>query len=106
MVLPSITWAPIYRAEWDDEPQAYVAAGLVGWGRSRRLGRVAVPERAFKAYLGVQHFDPARWGIAGEARAKFFVSLFVGGRTVGLHTHPTMAAARGELADFYARLAP
>ena len=102
--LPPIVWSAAYHPAWDAQPQAYVTAAIVAWGRSRRLGRAADPQRAFKAYLGVQHSDPARWGLAGLAQARFFVSLFVAGRTVALHTHPTMTAALGELADFYARL--
>jgi hypothetical protein len=104
MGLPAIAWGTIYQAAWDADPGAYVAAGLVGWGRSRRLGRVVAPAQRFKAYIGVQHFDPARWGVAGEAQAKFFLSLFVAGRTVALHTHPTIPAALAELAEFYQRL--
>ncbi len=106
MPMPPIEWAAIYELAWDAQPGAYVAAGLVGWGRSRRLGRVVAPARRFKAFLGVQHYDPERWGVAGAARAKFFVSLFVGGRTVALHTHPTMAAALADLTEFYTRLTP
>jgi hypothetical protein len=104
MAMPVIEWAAIHQPAWDDAPGEYVAAGLVGWGRSRRLGRVTDPARRFKAYLGVQHFDPVRWGVAGEAQAKFFVSFFVGGRTVALHTHPIMAEVLAELADVHARL--
>ena len=101
----SIVWSPIYRPEWDDAPREYVAHGVVGWGRSRRLARAADPARIFKAYLGVQHFDPARYGLAGEARAKFFVSLFVGGRTVTLRTYPTLREAHDALERFHTGLA-
>jgi hypothetical protein len=81
-----------------------VEQGVVAWGRSRRLARAADARVAFKAYLGVQHDDPARWGRDGEARAVFFLSLFVAGRTVALHTYPTLPAARAALAAFHARL--
>ena len=100
----TITWSPVYRPEWDDVPRAYIQSGAVGWGRSRRLARAEDPARLFKAYLGVQHFDPARYGLAGEAQAKFFVSLFVGGRTVALRTYPTLPAARAALEQFHAAL--
>jgi hypothetical protein len=77
-------WSPVYRAEWDRDAAAYVAAGAVGWGRSRRLLRGDDPARRCKAYIGVHHSDPARWGLPGEPTAKFFLSLFVAGRTVAL----------------------
>jgi hypothetical protein len=98
-------WAPIYHPEWDADPAAYVRAEIVAWGRSRRLARSADPARHFKAYLGVQHFDPARWGVAGPATAKFFVSFFVAGRTVALHTYPTLPLALAALHAFHAHLA-
>lgn len=97
-------WSPIYRPEWDDVPGEYVAHGVVGWGRSRRLARAEDAARRFKAYLGVQHFDPARYGLEGEAQAKFFVSLFVAGRTVTLRTYPTLREAREALERFHAAL--
>lgn len=100
----TIKWSPIYRPEWDDTPEEYVVQGVVAWGRSRRLARAVDTARRFKAYLGVQHFDPARYGLAGEAQAKFFVSLFVGGRTVALHTYPTLRQARDALERFHATL--
>jgi hypothetical protein len=97
-------WGPQYRPQWDAAPERYVEQGMVAWGRSRRLARAADPMRAFKAYLGVQHYDPARWGVAGEARTKFFLSLFVGGRTVTLRTYPTMGEALAELRRFHGQL--
>ena len=100
----AIVWSPIYRPEWDDEPDKYVTHGVVGWGRSRRLARAEDAARRFKAYLGAQHFDPARYGLAGPAQAKFFVSLFVGGRTITLRTYPTLRAAREALERFHAAL--
>ncbi|HEV2459677.1 MAG TPA: hypothetical protein VGS80_15075 [Ktedonobacterales bacterium] len=99
-----ILWSPVYRPEWDSTAEAYVEHGVVGWGRSRRLGRAEDVERRFKAYLGVQHDDPARWGLAGEPRARFFVSLFVGQRTVALRTYPTMGEAVETLERFHAAL--
>ena len=102
----TIVWSPTYRPEWDDEPHEYVAYGVVGWGRSRRLARTEDAARRFKAYLGVQHFDPARYGLTGAAQAKFFVSLFVGGRTVGLLTYPTLRPAREALERFHTALGP
>ncbi len=105
MTMPAIEWAAIYQPAWADQPDAYVTAGLVAWGRSRRLGRVVDPTCRFKAYIGVQHFDPGQWGVVGTARAKFFLSLFVGGRTVALHTHFTMAAVLTEVTAFHAHLA-
>ncbi len=100
------TWAAIYAPEWDNDPGAYVAAGLVAWGYSRRLAKIvaAIPNRDFKAYLGVQHYDPGRWGVAGEPRAVFFLSLFLNGRTLALRTFPTLALAHAGLADAYLRI--
>ncbi|HLJ79881.1 MAG TPA: hypothetical protein VKT52_00255 [Ktedonobacterales bacterium] len=97
-------WSAIYRPEWDAIPEKYVECGLVGWGSSRRLARIADPARAFKAYFGVQHFDPGRWNLPGEPASKFFLSLFVRNRTVTLRTFPTLAAARAELERFHASL--
>jgi hypothetical protein len=99
----SVAWSPAYQPEWDEAPQSYVDEGVVGWGRSRRLGMYVEEELALKAYVGVQHYDPARWGVAGEARARFFVSLFVSGRTIALHTYATMDEALGALDAFRAR---
>lgn len=99
-----IRWSPIYNSAWDADPGQYVDAALVEWGRSRRLARIDAPDRAFKAYLGVQHFDPARWNQPGEAQSKFFLSLFVAGRTVALRTYPTLPKAWEALAAFYAQL--
>lgn len=100
------TWSPIYHPAWDATPHEYVEAGLVGWSRSRRLARVADPAVAFKAYLGVQHFDPARWMLPGEPTAKYFLSLFVAGRTIAMRTFPTLREALAALDTFYAALAP
>jgi hypothetical protein len=99
-----IAWSPAYQSEWDDAPEAYLAHGVVGWGRSRRLARFEDPRRAFKGYLGVQHADPARWHGAGEPRTVYFVSLFLLGRTVTLRTFPSLGAALGEARRFHAAL--
>jgi len=100
------SWAAWYTPAWDDDPGAYVAHDLVAWGRSRRLAKVvgdvgAIGDDAFKAYLGVQHYDPGRWGVAGAPRAAFFLSLFLAGRTVALHTYPTITLAAEALNSAY-----
>jgi hypothetical protein len=99
-----VTWSSIYRPEWDESPDRYVDAGVVGWSRSRRLAKAEDANRRFKAYLGVQHFDPARWHVEGEARATFFLSLFLNGRTVTLRTFPSMTGAVRALETFHAGL--
>lgn len=99
-----VTWSPIYRTEWDASPGRYVEEGVVAWGRSRRLARAEDASRRFKAYLGVQHFDPARWHAEGEPRATFFLSLFLIGRTVALRTYPTIPGALEALNAFHAGL--
>lgn len=98
----TITWSPIYHPEWNATPEEYVAAGLVGWGRSRRLARAEDTALVFRAYLGVQHFDPSRWNLPGEATAKFFLSVRVHGRTLWLRTFPTMGDALATLRSAYA----
>lgn len=100
----TIAWSSAYHPEWDTAPSAYVEHGIASWGRSRRLARAADPAVAFKAYLGIQHNDPSRWHRAGKPHAVFFLSLFLAGRTVTLHTFPTMPAALAELRAFHARL--
>lgn len=99
-----IQWSPIYNPAWDDTPDAYVEHGLVAWSRSRRLARCEDPRRQLKAYIGVQHDDPARWHVAGEPRTRYFLSLFLAGRTVSLRTYPTLADALVTLYAFYATL--
>ena len=99
-----ITWASCYRTEWDEHPHGYVDAGRVAWGRSRRLAKAVDPARAFKAYLGIQAFDPGQWRMVGEPEAKFFLSLFVSGRTITLRTFPTCAEALAALLAFHERL--
>ncbi|HKV84557.1 MAG TPA: hypothetical protein VJN88_08375 [Ktedonobacterales bacterium] len=100
----SIAWSPIHNPAWDATPYEYVEAGLVGWGRSRRLARAADPSVALKAYLGLQHFDPARWMLPGEPTTKYFLSLFVAGRTISMRTFPTLTEALTALDTFYAGL--
>lgn len=100
----SVRWSPAYWAEWDETPEAYVEQGHVAWGRSRRLARFDDAALGFKAYVGVQHDDPARWNVPGEARARFFLSLFVENRTVMLRTFGTMCEALTALALFHERL--
>ena len=102
----TIEWSVAYHPEWDDMPDAYVEHGVVASGRSRRLARAEHARCALKAYLGVQHYDPTRYGLAGEPQAKFFLSLFVHGRTVTLRTFPTLGAARAALAHFHASIEP
>lgn len=100
----TIVWSPIYQPAWDADPAAYVEAGSVGWGKSRRLARAEDGTRRFKAYLGVHHSDPARWGSADMPHASFFLSLFRDGRTLSLHTYPTMAICLAALRAAYATL--
>ncbi len=100
----TISWSAWYRPDWDDTPARYLDHEVLAWGRSRRLGKAEDANRAFKAYLGVQHFEPSRWHAAGEARAQYFLSLFLRGRTVMLRSYPTMRAALEELCAFHAQL--
>ena len=99
-----IFWSPVYRAEWDDMPEQYVIHGVVAWGRSRRLARCSDPALRFKAYLGVQHYDPRRWYGSGEAVAKFFLSMFFESRTLALQTFPTMSPALELLHEYHQKL--
>src|SRR5215218_2757723 len=103
----AIAWGRAYSPAWDTDPDAYLEAGQVGWGRSRRLGLLHLPAAGFKAYLGVQHVDPARagWNQLGlaAAEARFFVSWFDGPRCLGLRTAPTMPQARDLLWDAWRR---
>ncbi len=98
------TWSPIYQPQWDDQPEAYVQHGIVAWGMSRRLAKATDRQNAFKAYLGVQHFDPGHWHVSGEPRAAFFLSLFVHGRTIALRTFPICQDALAALYTFHATL--
>ena len=101
----TIRWSPVYQPQWDETPQAYVDASVVGAGRSRRLAKAQDTRRVFKAYLGVQHWDPSRWHLPGEARAVFFLSLFHDNRTLALRTYPTVSAALAALYDAWRTLA-
>lgn len=101
----TVRWSRIYQPQWDETPQAYVDAGIVGVGRSRRLAKAEDRQRTFKAYLGVQHWDPSRWNLPGEARAVFFLSLFRDNHTLALRNFPTVPAALTALADAWNSLA-
>jgi hypothetical protein len=92
----AIAWSAAYNPQWDSDPDAYVAAGVCPWGRTRRLGKLRLPDNRFTAYLGVQHVDPrqAGWNSLDAPEARFFVSWFAGGRCVGLRVAPAMTAAR------------
>ena len=99
----TIKWHREYRPEWDDAPGEYERAGVVGWGRTKRLG--AYKAGRVKAYLGVQHVDTdkAAWAMAGAPHARFFVSLFRDDLPVALRTFPTIDACLDLLADFSSR---
>jgi hypothetical protein len=99
-----LTWAPHYRPEWDTAPEPYVAQGVVGWGRSRRLAKAEDPGLGFTAYIGVRHFDPAQWDLPGAPTTTFFASLFLQKRTVMLRTYPTLPQALAAVRDFHERL--
>lgn len=95
-----IQWHEAYRQEWDSAPGEYVEGGIVGWGKTRRLGMLRLGR--VKAYLGVQHVDPGRagWNIVDAPQARFFLSLFLEGRVVTLRTFPTMDAVLDTLQSF------
>jgi hypothetical protein len=95
-----IEWSEWYRPAWDDQPEGYVEAGVVGWGRSRRLAKAQDSHADLKAYIGVQHNDPGRWNLAGDPSARFFLSIFIRGQTLTLRTYPTIAAALSALTTF------
>jgi hypothetical protein len=95
-----IEWAPWYRPEWDERPERYVDAGVVGWGRSKRLAKAHDQRLGLKAYIGVQHYDPGRWELPGEPLTRFFLSLFLHGQTVSLHVYQSMQAALAALVAF------
>ena len=100
--LPSglhIIWSEHYTPDWDTEPEQYVAHDIVAWGRSRRLARISSDSGRIKAYLGVQHSDPSRWGLAGDPQTRFFLSFFLDGRTLFLRTYPNLPAALADLCD-------
>ena len=99
-----IQWHQLYRADWDDLPDAYLDYGVVQRGRSRRLGRFQAGD--VKAYLGVQHVDPSKpgWAIVDKPQARFFVSLFVSGDCITLRTFPKMDSALDMLGSFLSSL--
>jgi len=102
----TFSWSPAHRPEWDEAAAAYVERGVVGWGRGRRLAKAEDRARAFKAYVGVQHFDPSRWHLEGEPSAVFFASAFSGRRTLALRTYATVGDAVAAVRDCHARLPP
>ncbi len=95
-----IEWADWYRADWDEQPERYIEEGVLGWGRSRRLAKAHDDRLRLKSYIGVQHYDPGRWNAPGEPSTRFFLSLFVDGRTISLRTYPTVEAALATLTSF------
>jgi hypothetical protein len=97
-------WSPLYHPEWDTDPQQYLDCGLVKWGHSRRLVRFDDRQHDFKAYIGVHHSDPAAWGAPGPAQTRYFLSLFVSGRTIALHTYNTLPEAFTALTIFQHKL--
>ncbi len=98
----TVQWSSAHVAAWDGTPDRYVEAGVVKWGRSRRLGKYAHDALGLKAYVGIQHFDPGRWGVEGDARATFFLSIFVDRRTVALRTFATIDEALAALEVYQA----
>jgi hypothetical protein len=101
----TLRWSPVYQPQWDATPEAYVAAGVVAWERTRRLLRADDARLGMKAYLGVRHSDPARWGLSGEPSAVYFLSVLLGKRTLYLRTYPTVPAALAALHETHAWLA-
>ncbi len=97
-----IKWNRDYCVDWDSTPREYAATGIVECGKSKRLGLLELGR--YKAYLGVQHVDPAKpgWGIYSEAQTRFFASMFVGRQCVALRTFPTMSEALDGIAGFLA----
>jgi hypothetical protein len=95
-----IEWASWRRPEWDEQPERYSEAGVVRRGYSRRLAKARDHRLGLKAYIGVQHYDPSRWNLPGLPSARFFLSLFIAGRTVSLRTYPTVEAALTALESF------
>ncbi len=103
MLRSLVKWSAEYRPAWDADAELYSEHGIVGWGLSRRLGLLRLGN--VKAYLGVQHVDPAKagWAIVEEPEARFFLSLFVGGECVTLRVFPTMQDALTMLSLFLER---
>ncbi|MBI2887738.1 MAG: hypothetical protein HYY02_11080 [Chloroflexi bacterium] len=100
-LLSAIRWHPRYRSAWNDDPWAYLRHGLLPPGRTRRLGVLRAGPGGFKAYVGVQHFDPGHWGRPEDGYCRFFLSLWAGGRLRELRTHETMRQALDRLWSFY-----
>jgi hypothetical protein len=96
-----LEWAAWYRPDWGEQPERYVEDGVVGWGRSKRLAKARDELLGLKAYIGVRHSDPARWNLPGQPSARFFLSLFLFGRTVTLREYPTITAALAALTMFH-----
>ncbi len=101
----NIDWHREYRPEWDGSPDQYEQAGIVGWGKSRRLGTYRSDQ--IKAHIGVQHVDTNMrgWNIAEEPYTRFFISLFENNRVVTLRTFPTIEATLSFLLPFLKRSA-
>ncbi len=100
----TMRWSPVYQPAWDDTPDAYVTAGIVAWERTRRLLRADDTDLGMKAYIGVRHSDPTRWGLPGEPRAVFFLSVLLGRRTLFLRTYPTMSETLTQLRAAHTQL--
>lgn len=100
----TLRWSPHYQPAWDATPDAYVEAGVVAPERTRRLLRADDPQLGMKAYIGVRHSDPSRYGLPGEPHASFFLSVLLGGRTLFLRTYATAPAALVELRRTHERL--
>ena len=105
-LISAIHWHSRHTPAWDDNPWAYVEHGILPPGRSRRLGVLSLDSVGFKAYLGVQHFDPGLWGYRGTAYCKFFLSLWTGKVCRELRTYPTMEQALERLRAFYTAAFP
>lgn len=101
----TVRWNPTYHPEWDATPERYQQAGIVGWGRSRRLGRLPPDQYGLHGYLGVQHADPSRWGQDAPPRTRFFASAFLGQRVIWLRTFATMAETLDALAAYARQVA-
>lgn len=99
-----LRWSPHYQPAWDATPDAYVEAGVVAPERTRRLLRADDPRLGMKAYIGVRHSDPSRYGLPGESLASFFLSVLLGKRTLFLRTYDAMPAALAELRRTHERL--
>lgn len=96
-----IVWSGRYRADWDDAPEHYLLSGILPENRSRRLGMIAEPGCRFRAYIGVQHYDPLQWGRYGTARTTFWVSVLSGTRTVTMRSCTTMAECLEIVRHYY-----